>query len=364
MQHDRPLLLRLGSAFVAGLVLAVLAQPLTARPSWAGPRVLYLATAQPNNLTRETSAVMTAVFKAKVETASEGALKVELFPDSQLGGNRELAGLVQKNVIQTAIISVGGLAPLYPPIAVIEMPFAYASPQSAYQVLDGPFGHRLSDAITQRTSLTVLGYGDPGGFFVLTNGKRPIHSPQDMDGVRIRSIPGFQVLDAMISGMGGVPVRVSSREEYSALEEGVVDGQTNPVPVIVSRHYDMVQRYLTLTNHLYVPYVWVINASVMESLPLEQRQIVTDAAREAIAASRVKSREIEGSDFGLSTLRRRLEVYTPTPEERAAFKAASQPKVAQTIAETLGDEGTSLLAEFQAAIAEAEATPATPQNQP
>ena len=302
-------------------------------------KVIYLATAQRNDPANETSATMAAVFKSQVEAATERQVRVELFPDSQLGGNRELASLTQKNIVQSAIVSVGGVAPLYPPIAVIEMPFAYGAVETAYTVLDGPFGQKLGDKIGQASGLTVLGFGDSGGFFVLTHSKHEIRSPQDMDGVRVRSIPGFEVLNAMISGMGGVPVKVSSREEFSALEERMVDGQMNPVPIIVNRRYDSVQQYMTLTNHLYVPYVWVINAAFMESLPLEHRQAVTDAARAAVLAGRARSRDLAASDRGLPAIRKRMDVYDPSAEERAAFKAAAQPKVAQTIAATLGDEG-------------------------
>jgi len=335
---------------------AVLALAWIALPDAAVAKDIFLAMAAKNDPTAETAAAMALTFKKQVEDASQGALHVEIFPDGQLGGNREMTKLVSRNVVQSAIVTVGGVEPLYPLIAVTQMPFAFTSREIAYAVLDGSFGQHMGDEIARTTGFAVLGYGDTGGFYVLTNSKREIHSPQDMEGIKVRSIPGFEVLNAMISGMGGIPVKVSSREEFRALGSGVVDGEMNPVSVVFSRRYDDVQKFMTLTNHLYAPYVWVMNKEFLDGLTEEEQAVVREAARQAVQAGRELSRYIETSDRGLPTVRKRMQVYEPTAEERQAFKLTAQAKVKESIAATLGAEGVETMDDFFAAIIAAEAS--------
>ncbi|WP_431855571.1 TRAP transporter substrate-binding protein DctP [Azospirillum sp.] len=334
-------------------LLAALALCVLAAPAAAAERQIILAHAQRQDPANDPAAAMADAFKRAVEAATGGTLAVEIFPDGQLGGNRDMAGLVERGVIHSAIVTVGGVAPVYPPIAVAQIPFVIDSPEAAYAVFDGPFGRRLAEEIGRRTTLHVLGFGDAGGFFVLTNATRPIRGPEDLKGLKIRTIPGFAVLDTMIRGLGGTPVRVSSRDEFTALAAGIVDGQMNSVPVIVARRYDEVQRHVTLTNHSYAPYVWVIGKAVLAGLSAEERTVVERAARAAIEAGRATARRIEASDRGLPALERRMQVHVPTAGQRRAFQAAAQPMVTDYIAATFGAEGVSLMEAFFAAAKEA-----------
>lgn len=323
-------------------------------PAAAAERQIILAHAQQQDPENDPAAAMAQAFKTALEAATGGSLSVEVFPDSQLGGNRDMAKLVEKGVIHSAIVTVGGIAPVYPLIAVAQIPFVIDSPAAAYAVFDGPFGQRLAAEIGRRTGFHVLGFGDAGGFFVLTNSKQPIRSPDDMKGLRVRTIPGFAVLDTMITALGATPVRVSSREEFTSLAAGIIDGQMNSVPVIVGRRYDEVQRHLTLTNHAYAPYVWVIGKRFFEGLGADERAAVENAARKAIAAGRDLARRIEASERGLPALERRMQVHEPTAEQRRAFQAIAQPKVTAYIAATFGDEGVGLMEAFFAAAKDAQ----------
>jgi len=307
---------------------------------------IALAHTQVQDPTSDTAAAMAAEFKREVERRTDGAITVAIFPEGQLGGNRDIAKLVASGVIETALVTVGGLAPRYPLIAVTQMPFALSSPEAAEQVFDGPFGTALAADIEAKAGVSVLGFGDSGGLHILTNSRGPIRGPADMQGLKLRTIPGMDTLNAMIKGLGGVPVKVSSREELTALAAGIIEGQMNPAPVIVTRHYDEVQKYATLTNHLYAPYVWVFNTPAMAALPPEQQDAVREAARQAIQAGRITAKAMEESDKGVPTLRRRMQVTDLTPAEREEFRAATQPAVAQAIADSLGPDGTRLLGEF------------------
>ncbi|MEE4134596.1 MAG: TRAP transporter substrate-binding protein DctP, partial [Desulforhopalus sp.] len=173
---------------------------------------------------------MATVFKSLVEAGTNGAVLVQTFPSGQLGKDNDVVQQVKAGVIQSGIHSVGGFASIYPLIGVLDIPFAFPTISKTYEVFDGPFGARLAADIDQKTGLHVLGFGDSGGFFHLTNSKRPIHSPADMAGLKIRTM-GLDTHQAIISAMGGQPAAISWSEVYTALQTGVADGQMNPVPI-------------------------------------------------------------------------------------------------------------------------------------
>lgn len=343
----------LGAVFSPAL--AVAADPL--------PRQIFLAHGEPQDAAADPAAAMAASFRQRVQDASGGALRIEVFPDGQLGGNRDMARLVSRGVIQSAIVTVGAMARLYPPIIVTEMPFAFDTLAQAHAVFDGPFGRWLAADMAAHTGMVVLGFGDVGGFFVLTNSRREIRSPADLAGIKLRTIPGFPVLDAVIQGLGANPVKVSSREELQALSTRLIDGQINPSTITLSRRYDTVQSFATITNLLYAPYIWLFNRDAFATLSLAEQTLITTAAREAIEAGRTLSNTLDASGQGILGLERRLQVYRPTAEERKAFKTASQERVKAFISETMGSEGQALIESFVKAIEEAPgAEPAVPER--
>jgi TRAP-type transport system periplasmic protein len=333
------------------LILLAAVTLLSPLPSGAAEarRAIILAHTQGQDPAVDPAAAMASEFKRRVEQATAGKVRVDLFPDGLVGGNREMAKLVGRNVIQSALVTVGGVAPLYPPLAVVQMPFALDSAAAAYAVYDGPFGRRLASEIETRTGMAVLGFGDSGGFHVITNSRWPVQSAKDLAGLKLRTIPGAEVLDAMIRGFGATPVKVSSREELTALASGIVDGQMNPPTVLLNRRYDQVQRYVTLTNHLYLPYVWLFNKQALDGLSSDQQKAVRDAATAAVGGGGEGARRGGRGGRGLPALRRRMEVVSLTPGQRDEMRAAVQPKVREAIVKTLGEDGGRLLDDFLAA---------------
>lgn len=339
---------RVSLAMALGLALAAAPSPALA------DTVLYLAHAQKQDDPYALMPVMAATFQRELARASNGALRVEIFPNGWLGGNRDTVGLVNDNVVQTAIVTAGGISGVYPQIAVPEIPFAFDSAAVAEAVLDGPFGRRMAGEIAGKSNLVTLGFGDSGGFYALTNAAREIRLPQDVRQLRLRTIPGFGAMDAMIAALGATPVKVSSRDEATALASGVVDGQMNTVSYVLASRYDEVQKYVTLASFMYAPLVWVINKQTLAALSPEQRAMVTAAAEAGIAAGRQATRALDQSDRGLPALRKRMSVHLATAEERTAFKAAMQPAAKDYIARTFGAEGSGLVDTLFQGIAEAE----------
>lgn len=319
-------------AMLAGLVVGVAS-------AQAAPVQIFLAHAQRQNAGEDTAAAVADEFRAQVGNLSGGRLRVELLVDGVTGGNRDTVLLVEKGVLQSALVTVGGVTPVFPPLEVVQLPYAFQSLGQARQVLDGPFGQRLGDALAERTRLRLMGFVDPPGFHILTNSDRPVGTPEEMWGLRLRAIPGSKPLEAMIRAVGAAPVKVSSREELSALSSGAVDGQMNPVSVVLARGFDGVQRYATLTEHLYAPYVWVFNGAFLEGLTDEDRAILSQAARAAVARGHALAMDSERAWRALAELRRRLDVRALSEAERAAFSAAMRPPVEEAVVKAIGQDG-------------------------
>ena len=296
-----------------------------------------------------TTGAMVTVFKNLVESGTGGSVKVQTFPNGQLGKDNEVLSQVKAGLVQSGVFSVGGFASAYPMIGVLDLPFVFPDISSTYTVLDGPFGKKLSADIESKTGMEVLGFGDSGGFFAITNSKKPIKTPDDLKGLKIRT----QTLEShkrVISSLGGQPAAIAWAEVYTALQTGVADGQMNPIPIIAMAKFNEVQKHITLTDHLFAPYVWVINRKFFDSLTPDEQTVVRNAARSAIVANRGISRIIEASSKGLPALAKSMTVTTLSPAEKAAFRDAAQPAVKAYIVETFGKEGEEMLGALQQAV--------------
>jgi tripartite ATP-independent transporter DctP family solute receptor len=339
------------SLLTVAAVVGVAAVALQPQPAFAEKK-LKLAHLNKNDPFDNATGAMASVFKSLVEAGTNGSVKVEVFPDGQLGKDNEVLQQVKSGIVQSSIASVGGIASVYPMIGVLDVPFAFPNISATYAVFDGPFGAKLAADITKKTGLGVLGFGDSGGFFAFTNSKRAIKSPDDMKGLKIRTM-GLETHKAIVSNLGGQPVAINWAEVYTSLQTGVADGQMNPIPIIKFAKFDEVQKYLTLSNHLFTPYVWVINKRFYDGLTAQEKGVVDYAARSAIVAGRGISRIIEASDRGLPALAAKMQVYSPTAEEQARFRAAAQPAVLDYVKKTYGAEGEDMLKAFLAAIEDA-----------
>jgi tripartite ATP-independent transporter DctP family solute receptor len=296
---------------------------------------------------------MATVFKSLVEAGTNGGVEVQTFPNGQLGKDNDVVAQVKSGVIQSGIHSVGGFASVYPLMGVIDIPFAFPNISTTYAVFDGPFGAKYAADIEKKTGLKVLGFGDSGGFFHFTNSKRPITSPDDMKGLKIRTM-GLDTHKAVVSSLGGQPAAIAWTEVYTALQTGVADGQMNPVPIIAFAKFNEVQKFLTLTGHLFAPYVWAMNRGFWDGLSPAEKGVVSYAAKSAIVAGRGVSRVIEASDRGLAGLKKEMKVNALTAEQLAKFREAAQPAVRQIITKNLGAEGEAMMKAFLDAIKAAE----------
>ena len=222
-------------------------------------------------------------------------MKVELFPNSQLGGEQRLAESIRLGVVDMGALSADGvLSAWLPEYQVLGMPYLFRDRAHAYKVLDGPIGEDLKKKAATK-GIDVLSYWEIG-FRHMTNNKRPIKTVADMTGLKIRVQPS-KVFMTMMESLRAIGTPIAFTELYSALQQGVVDGEENPVATIRSMKFNEVQKYLSLTGHCYSTAAVMISDKLLKKLTPAQLQVVRKAAVEARDYQRATLAKMEGDDL-------------------------------------------------------------------
>jgi len=274
-------------------------------------------------------------FQRLVESRSDGRIKIEIYPNCQLGGEREQFESVMMGTTQMTWCSTAPLTGWIPELMVFSIPYLFPSTTVAFKVLDGEFGKAINDLLIEKTGLRFLGYGHIG-FRHFTNNVRPIHTPEDMKGLKFRTREDPAEMQ-IIKSLGGSPTPISWAELYTSLQQGVIDGEENPTSMIqVAKLYE-VQKYLTLDGHVFGVNPLTINEKFYQSLPEDLKYIVANSAKDALIAYRGMILFGEGLDVDdLSA--KGMEIYAPTPKEIALFKEAAQAPVEAFVIEKIGDD--------------------------
>lgn len=302
---------------------------------------IKLAHEEPGDANRSSTHASALVFKNILEAESNGQMQVKIYPASSQGNQRDRMELTKAGILQVNVASIGGLAQFYPPINAVDLPFAFPNHAVAYKVFDGPFGEKLRQDLSKETGLRLLAV-TAGGFYVLSNNQRPIHSIKDMKGLKFRtmSVPSHI---AMMKSLGAAATPVPWDELYSSLQTGVVQGQHNPIPIMAIGNLQEVQKYATLTNHLYGADWWVTSNTFFNTLTSEQKKIFTNAVTAAKIAGRGNRLLLNATEQGIGFLSNAgIEVYSPTSEELVQFKNTAVPAVMKTIEKDLGQKGVDL----------------------
>jgi TRAP-type C4-dicarboxylate transport system substrate-binding protein len=292
---------------------------------------------------------MATVFKSLVEAGTNGGITVQTFPTAAGQGQRGPgAGEVGRRRVRYLLRR--GFAGGYLLIGVlVRLRFRTSARHMRYSTAPG---QKLAADIKKKTGMTV-GFRRLRRVFHISNNKKPITSPADMVGLKIRTI-SLDTHKAIISSLRGQPTALAWAEVYTALQTGVADGQMNPIPIIAFATFQEVQKYLTLTGHLFTPYVWVMNTKFWDGLTPEEKHVVTYSAKSAIVAGRGMGRAIEASNKGLAALSKTMKVNSLTEEQKKAFREKSTPEVTKIIAQKFGNEGKEMMDAFLAAIKAAE----------
>lgn len=302
---------------------------------------IRLAHEEPANVATSSVHAAAIVFKEIIETQSNNEMTVRIYPASSLGNQRERLDQTQANIIQVNVASIGGLAGFFPVINVVDLPFAFPNYTVFYEVMRGEFGEALAENMLNQTGLRLLSV-NAAGFYVLSNNERPIRTPDDMAGIRFRtmSVPSHI---AMMRSLGAAATPVPWDELYSALQMGVVNGQHNPIPIMAIGGLQEVQKYATLTNHLVGADWWVTSEMFYQSLNEEQLNIFKNALYAAQIVADGSKILADATEQGVQFLEDAgIEVYAPTLEELAMFRDISVPAVMGTIEDSLGQPGVNL----------------------
>ncbi len=267
-------------------------------------------------------------FKSLVESGSNGRIKVEIYPGAQLGSERDLLEGVHMGTIEMCNVSEGSVAGFFPDILVLSIPYLFDSAPQAWKVLDGPFGQDLMEEMRKATGIRCLTITE-NGFRNFTTDVRLIKKPEDLKGLKIRTMENPAHME-MVKALGAEATPIPWGELYTALQQGVVDGQENPISLIISGKLYEVQKYITLDGHLYSIDFIFMNDAFFNELPSDLQQLVLTSAE----ISGVVHRGLQqySSAVGIEELLKQgVEIYVPTPEELQAFRDATQPRVLEWI---------------------------------
>lgn len=257
-------------------------------------------------------------FAKTLEEGSNGRFKLEQFANSALGGEREVIEGLQLGTIDAAIVSTGATTNFVPTTAIFDIPFLFRDLNHARTVLDGEIGQTMLTEFNKR-GLVALAWGEQG-FRHLTNNVRPVATPADAKGLKIRTTEN-QLHIIAFREIGILPTPMAWPEVVTALQQGTIDGQENPLSVITSAKLSQVQKYLSLTGHVYAPTVIMISPSVYGRLSDKDKALFQQAAKNAGQAMRKFVSDIEAS--GVEQLRR--EGMQITEVDRKAFEKAVEP---------------------------------------
>jgi C4-dicarboxylate-binding protein DctP len=273
-------------------------------------------------------------FKELAEAATKGKVKIEIYPNSTLYKDKEELEALQLGAVQMLAPSLAKFGPLgVKEFELFDLPFIFADKKALAKITEGPIGRELLNKLDAK-GILGLAYWDNG--FKMMSSNRPIHTPTDMKGLKMR-IQASKVLDEQMRVLGANPQVMAFSEVYQALQTGVVDGAENPPSNLYTQKMHEVQKHLTVTNHGYIGYAVIVNKKFWDKLPADVRAQLESAMREASKyANTIAQQE---NDRALEAVKKAgtTTVYVPNEKEKAAWQAALLP-VQKTMADRIGKD--------------------------
>ena len=224
-------------------------------------------------------------FAREVEKRTNGRYKVQNFYAGALGAERESIEGVQLGTLDLTMTSTGPVPNFVPEVAILDIPFLFRDYAHARAVLDGPIGQDLLKKFEAK-GIKALAWGE-NGFRHMTNNKHPVTTPDDLKGLKMRTMENPIHIEAYRQ-FGILPTPMAFTEVFTALQQGTVDGQENPLSVITSAKLEQVQKYLSLTGHVYSPALILMSKAQFDKLSPADQQAFIDAAKEAAKANRAR----------------------------------------------------------------------------
>jgi len=255
----------------------------------------------------------------KLEAASSGRLTVQMYPQMQLGGEKEMIEQAQVGALQIARVSVGALGPVVDELNVFNLPFIFRDEAHMRKVIDGPIGEELLQKVTSSPArLVALGWMDAGTRNVYSN--KPVTKPADLKGMKVRMM-GNPIFVETMNAMGGNGVAMGFNELYSAMQTGVVDGAENNEPTVLAQNHYQVAKIYSLTGHLIIPEMFVFSKVSWDKLSKDDQALVKKVSREA----QMEQRGLWDDKTAKATEELKAKGVQFVPADKQAFFKATQP---------------------------------------
>jgi len=261
-------------------------------------------------------------FKQLAEKATNGKVKVELYPNSQLYKDKEELEALQLGAVQMLAPSLAKFGPLgVKEFEAFDLPYIFPTKTALYNVTEGEIGKSLLKKLEPK-GITGLAYWDNG--FKVMSANKPLHNPADFKGLKMR-IQSSKVLDAQMRALGANPQVLAFSEVYQALQTGVVDGTENPPSNMYTQKMHEVQKHVTVSNHGYLGYAVIVNKKFWDGLPPDIRGQLEKAMREATTFEKAIAQR--DNDFALDAIKKagKTQIYTLTVQEQAEWRRALAP---------------------------------------
>lgn len=306
-----------------GLLLAALAASLAFAAPASAQKVLKYAHFQPAKEDQPKHAAALA-FKEHVERATNGSVRVEIYPAGQFGKDQPTMEGVKLGTLELAVAHDGAIATVHKPIGVLGIPFLYENHEHAWRVYDSAWLDAFSADMVKKQGIRLLGLAD-NGVRHFTNSMRPIRTPADMKGMKIRIQPS-PVFKTLVESLGASPSAIPWAELPAALQQKVVDGQENGVTNILAASLYQHQKYITLDGHVWSVHGYLINERFYQSLTPAERAAVDEGTKKAIAIHRKMTAD---QDRNAKAILEKvgMEVTELSPAQVAEFRSLAQPPV-------------------------------------
>lgn len=229
-------------------------------------------------------------FKKRVEEKSGGELQVTIFPQGQLGGERDLGEGIRMGTVEMGSASPGNMSGFVPELELFGIPFIFKTDAQVYAVLDGDVGRQLDEAMEKKGFVNLAWW--EVGFRNMTNNVRSVVKPEDMKGLKIR-VQESKIKIELLRRLGAIPTPIPFGELYTALQQKVTDGQENPIATIHSILFYEVQKHITMTRHTYEPALVICNPRWFNGLSEKHQALLREAAKETATWQRARLAELE-----------------------------------------------------------------------
>ena len=256
------------------------------------PIIIKVATVQPPE---QSEGLFAIKFKELVEEKTDGAAKVEIYFRSELGGQKDYIEGLRMGTLEVSWVTIGFFSSYEPMLNIFELPFLYTSREHAFWMVNGPLNEMIKERV-EKHGVKLLTFFEVGSRHI-TNNVRPIYTPEDLRGLKIR-VPQSQVNIDSLNALGANASPLSGSELYLALKQGIFDGQENPSGQVYFNKWYEVQKYLSKTGHMFLMHMVLYSEKLWNQLPKEIQEKIEDAAQEAaiyeiaIAAGEEASSEV------------------------------------------------------------------------